>query len=462
MPVDEIIGEIVGAVVEGAIEVAGEVVASAFSGGGGSDGSRPDTGEGLIIVGGSYAGAQIAASARDAGYTGRIRLVSAEAHPPYHRPPLSKAYLLGKAGRETLSIRGDAFYEQEKVELLLSTPIVAADRTNRTLTTSGGDVLRWDRLALATGARARTLPGVPDKVLTLRDLTDADRLRDVAASADRVVVIGGGYIGLEAAASLSQLGKHVTVVEMQDRLLARAATPALAQYVAEAHRARGVELLFGARDVGFDHDRGVLVGVRATDSAGRAHVLPADLAVVGIGVSPNTELAAMLGLAVDDGIRVDQFARCIDVASGAALPDIVAAGDCTRHPSRWNPVQGMGLRLESVQNATDQAKIAGATIAATEPSRAYDAVPWFWSDQFDLKLQMVGLTGVPDVTVSRGDMASNRFSLFHFRGGVLVGVDSVNKPADHMLARRLLATGASVTPEQAADAAFDLKSVLAS
>ena len=258
---------------------------------------------------------------------------------------------------------------------------------------------------------------------------------------------------------MSQLGKHVTVVEMQDRLLARAATPALAQFVAAAHRAHGVGRLFGARDVGFDHDRGVLVGVRATDSAGAAHVLPADLAVVGIGVSPNTELAAMLGLAVDDGIRVDAYACCIDAASGEAVHEIVAAGDCTRHPSRWNPVQGMELRLESVQNATDQAKVAGDHRRGPG-TQAHDAVPWFWSDQFDLKLQMVGLTGVPDVTVSRGDMASNRFSLFHFRAGMLVGVDSVNKPADHMLARRLLAAGAPVTPEQAADAAFDLRSVL--
>ena len=456
MAVGEIIGEVIGVVAEGAIEVVGEVVSSAFGG----DGDRPDGGEGLIIVGGSYAGAQIAASARDAGYKGRIRLVSAEAHAPYHRPPLSKAYLLGKAGRESLPIRGAAFYDEEKVELLLSTPIVAADRANRTLTTAGGDTLKWDRLALATGARARSLPGVPDKVLTLRDLADADRLRDLASGAQRVVVIGGGYIGLEAAASLSQLGKRVSVIEMQDRLLARAATPALAQFVADAHRARGVELLFGARDVGFEHDHGALSGVRASDSTGRAHTLPADLAVVGIGVVPNTELAAMLGLAVDNGIKVDEFARCIDAATGKAVPEIVAAGDCTCHPSRWNPTQGMGLRLESVQNATDQAKVAGATLAGKESPKPYDAVPWFWSDQYDLKLQMVGLTGVPDVTVTRGDMASNRFSLFHFRGGALVGVDSVNKPADHMLARRLLATSAPVTPEQAADAAFDLRSVL--
>lgn len=458
------IGDIIGAVVEGAIEVAaevaGDVVASAFGGGGGE--KKPDPGAGLIIVGGSYAGAQIAASARDAGYKGRIRLVSAEAHAPYHRPPLSKGYLLGKATRESLPIRGAAFYDQEKVELLLSTPIVAADRTNRTLTTSGGDTLKWDRLALATGARARTLPGAPDNVLTLRDLADADRLREAASGAQRVVVIGGGYIGLEAAASLRQLGKQVCVVEMQDRLLARAATPALAAFVAEAHRARGVELLFGARDVGFEHDHGVLKGVRAHDVTGRPHILPADLAVVGIGVVPNTELAAMLGLAVDDGIRVDAYARCIDAASGAAVPDIVAAGDCTRHPSRWNPAQGAGLRLESVQNATDQAKTAGATLAGGELPKPYDAVPWFWSDQFDLKLQMVGLTGVPDVTVTRGDPASNRFSLFHFRAGALVGVDSVNKPADHMLARRLLAAPAPVTPEQAADAAFDLRSTLPS
>jgi 3-phenylpropionate/trans-cinnamate dioxygenase ferredoxin reductase subunit len=456
--VGEIIGEVVGVVAEGAIEVVGEVVASAFGGGG----DKPDAGEGLIIVGGSYAGAQIAASARDAGYTGRIRLVSAEAQAPYHRPPLSKAYLLGKAERESLPIRGAAFYDEAKVELLLSTPIVGADRANRTLTTAGGDALRWDRLALATGARARTLPGVPDKVLTLRDLADADRLRDIAANARHVVVIGGGYIGLEAAASLSQLGKRVSVIEMQDRLLARAATSVLARFVADAHRARGVELLFGARDVGFEHDRGVLSGVRASDAAGRGHTLPADLAVVGIGVHPNTELAAMLGLAVDDGIRVDEFARCIDAASGAAVPEIVAAGDCTRHPSRWSPAQGMGLRLESVQNATDQAKIAGATLAGKEAPKPYDAVPWFWSDQYDLKLQMVGLPGVPDSTVTRGDMTSNRFSLFHFRAGALVGVDSVNKPADHMLARRLLTTRAPVTPEQAADVAFDLRSVLPS
>ncbi len=415
---------------------------------------------GLVIVGGSYAGVQIAASARDAGYAGRIRLVSAEKTAPYHRPPLSKAYLLGKTERESLSLRGAAFYEQERVELILETPIHGADRAGRTLTTAKGEVLHFDQLALATGARARALPATPDNVLTLRDIADADALREAARSATSVVVIGGGYIGLEAAASLTQLGKRVTVVEMQDRLLARAATPVLAGFVADAHRARGVALILNARGFEFDHDHGVLTGVRVREGEGPERAIAADIAIVGIGVVPNVELAMMLGLKVEDGIVVDARARCLDSTTGEALADFVAAGDVTRHPSRWAPNAAPTLRLESVQNATDQARVTGATLAGT--TGAYDAVPWFWSDQFDLKLQMVGLPGVPDRTVPRGDMAANRFSLFHFRAGKLVGVDSVNRPADHMLARRLLASGTTLTPEQAQDATFDLKSAMVS
>lgn len=404
--------------------------------------------DGLVVVGGSYAAVQIAASARERGFDGPIRLVGEENAPPYQRPPLSKGFLTGKTSAAMLPLRAEAFYRDAAIDLVLGTRALSVDRAARVVTTADGRRLRYDRLALALGARARPLP-VPgaglDGVLPLRSLADAERLRDRAAEADEVVVIGGGFIGLEVASALAGPGRSVTVVEAQDRLLARALPPALSDFLAGVHRARGVRLEMRTGVRGIEGTAGHVRSVTLDDG----RTLGADLVVVGIGAIPNTEIAQACGLPCDDGIIVDRFA-------GTADPAIVAAGDCTRHP---NAHAGRPMRLESVQNALDQARAAAGAVAGVPVP--YDAVPWFWSDQYDVKLQMAGLSGGADRSVLRGSPDRGRFSLFHFRSRRLIAVDSVNRPADHMAARRLLAAGAPVTPDQAADESVDLRALAA-
>ncbi|MFV3128336.1 NAD(P)/FAD-dependent oxidoreductase [Niveispirillum sp. KHB5.9] len=405
--------------------------------------------DGLVIIGGSYAAANIAAAAREAGYQEPIRLVSAEPHLPYQRPPLSKGYLSGKVEASALPLRAESWYRETGVELLLGSAATALDRGAGRVVLADGRQLSYGKLALATGARPRplTVPGAGLRgVLGLRDLADADAIRDRMGAVDRVVIIGGGFIGLEIAATLALAGRHVTVLEAQDRLLARAVAPVLSNFLASVHRDNGVIFRFGARVTGLVGDAGHVVGVCLADG----DILPAGLVLVGIGALPNQELAQAAGLACNDGILVDAAARTGD-------PAIVAAGDCTRHP---NPHAGGGLiRLESVQHANDQAKVAGAAVAG-QP-RTYDAVPWFWSDQYGFKLQMAGLARGADMSVPRGMIRDGKFSLFHFRGGQLVAVESVNRPGDHIQARRLLAAGLSPTPAQAGDADFDLKALSA-
>lgn len=402
---------------------------------------------GLLVVGGSYAAVNIVIGAREAGYDGRIRLLSAEPHLPYQRPPLSKAYLQGKDDEAMLAIRAEAFFRQQQVELMLGRAAVQIDRDEGCVRLEDGSVLAYDRLALAIGARARRLP-VPGAdmqgVLSLRSLDDARLLRDQLAEAERVVVIGGGFVGLEAAASAIQLGKQVTVLESQDRLLARALGVPLAEFLAAAHQRRGVALDFGAQVAALEGDLGRVRAVRTAD--GRRFA--ADLVVVGIGSIPNTELAQAAGIACRDGILVDHFTQTDD-------PAVFAAGDCARHPGRT----GERLRLESVQNAAEQGRITGATMAGRQIP--YEAVPWFWSDQYDLKLQMAGLAAGADRTVCRGEPAEDRFSLFHYRNDRLIAVESVNRPAEHMLARKLLAADLHPPPALVADPSADLRVLLA-
>lgn len=402
---------------------------------------------GLVIVGGCYAAAQIAASAREAGYAEPITILSEEAFAPYQRPPLSKTFLTGKFAANALPLRGEAFYRDNRVELRLNTRATRIDRAARAVETATGERVPYERLALAVGARPRPLP-VPgsdlDGVLELRSLADALAVRERLADIASVVIVGGGFIGLEAASALVALGKSVTVIEAQERLLARAIAPRLAEYLTEVHRRRGVaiRLRSSVREI-----RGESGRVRAVVT-GTDETIAADLVLVAIGVKPNSSLAEESGLACNDGIIVDRFARTAD-------PDIVAAGDCTRHPSTYTTAP---LRLESVQNALDQAKTAAASIAGT--ARPYDAVPWFWSDQYELKLQMVGLSQGHEACVARGDPESGRFALLYLRGVTLIAVDTVNRPADHMLGRKLVAARVTLTPDQAADESFDLKSLL--
>lgn len=401
---------------------------------------------GLVIVGASYAAVQVAATAREAGYDGAIRMVGDEPALPYQRPPLSKGYLTGKVADAALPLRGPAFYADNRIELSLGAPVTALDLEGRAVRTAT-DSFRYDALVLATGSRARPLPAPGaglGGVHVLRTVADAARLRDEMAAllqndaGQRAVVIGGGYVGLEVAASLRAGGAEVVVLEFGVRVLNRVATPPFADFVAEAHRARGVTLLTGVQALALDGHAGHVTAVRCSDGVTRS----AELVVVGIGAIPNSELAAAAGIACEAGaIAVDGHGR-------TSAPDVYAAGDCAC-------LTGSAQRLESIQNANDQGRAVGLAVAGQTPPPM--GVPWFWSDQFDLKLQMAGLTQGYDRCVTRGSVADSRFSLFYFAGARLLAVDSVNRPAEHMLARKLIAGGATLPFEDVADAGSDLR-----
>lgn len=402
--------------------------------------------EGIVIVGAGQGGFQTATSLREAGFAGPVTLVGEEPGLPYQRPPLSKAYMKGDAGIEQIELRPAAFFKDHGIEVV-NARAEAIDRATRRVLLAGGEALAYAHLILATGARNRPLP-VPGRELAgvyyLRSRADADALKQRLEGARRVVVIGAGFIGLEFAAVARALGHEVTVIEAAARPLARAVSPEMSAFFADAHTSMGTRVLLGAGVVGLVGAAGHVTGVETTDGA----VHPADFVVVGIGVTPNVELAAEAGLEVANGIVVDAHLATAD-------PAISAIGDAVAYPSRF--ADGL-VRLESVQNAVDQAKAVAARLMGRPAP--YEAVPWFWSDQSDLKLQMVGLAGPTDEAVLRGDPASRRFSVFRFRHGVLTAIESVNRPADHMLGRRLLAGTPTLTPEQAADESLELKSLL--
>lgn len=404
----------------------------------------------FAIVGASYAGAQLAASARERGFDGRILLIGNEPHAPYQRPPLSKGFLLRKVAPDTLPVRSDAFYAEHDIELLPGHEVTVIDRPAREIVLDDGSRIDYDLVGLTTGARCRRLncPGAAlDGVCYLRNLEDAERLRYAAEQAASVVVIGGGFIGLEVAASLRSRGLAVTVVETQERLLSRAMPALLSQFVLDAHTERGVRCVLKSRIAAI---RGRDGHVEAIEFEGGEKIV-CDLAVIGIGIVPNSELAERCGLEVSNGIVVDAYARSSD-------PAIFAAGDCASYPNPWAPPGMNRVRLESVQSAIDLARTAAASVAGSPAP--YRAVPWFWSDQYDLKFQMAGLSGGHDTVVVRGSIPERRFSVYYFRGGRLAAVDSVGRAQDHMLARKLLAAQVSLTVAQAQDPAFDLKSLL--
>ncbi|MDR7040007.1 3-phenylpropionate/trans-cinnamate dioxygenase ferredoxin reductase subunit [Methylobacterium sp. BE186] len=404
---------------------------------------------GIVIVGGGQAGFQVAASLREAGYTDPVVLVGDEPGLPYQRPPLSKAYLAGKTDAEGLNLRSGSFLAEHRIALRPDTRAARIDREARRLILADGESLAYDHLVLATGARNRALP-VPGadlaNVRQLRGLADADHLKEALAAAERVVVVGAGFIGLEFAAVAAARGLSVTVVEAASRAMARAVSAETSAFFARAHEGWGVHFVFGAGVEAVVGEGGRATGIRL--AGGR--ILPADLVLVGIGVVPNAELAAEAGLAVADGIRVDAFLATDD-------PAISALGDCARFPSPF--AKGLTadgtVRIESVQNAIDQGRCLAGRLAG-RPA-AYGAVPWFWSDQGRHKLQIAGLAGPEDASVLRG--SGDAFSVFRFRDGALRAVESVNRAGDHMIARRLLAAGTPLQPEQAADPAFDLKAL---
>ena len=403
-----------------------------------------------MIVGAGQAGVQIAESLRQEGYGDELLLIGNEAHPPYQRPPLSKKWLLEPGAYSALALRGAEALLRRRIELKLDTEVIAIDRAASQLQLADGERLDYSKLALATGASARALP-VPGaalgQVLSLRSIGDSAAIsaaiRRCAAAGRPVVVIGGGFIGLEVAASARKLGAAVTVLEGLPRLMSRVTAPIVSEAFERVHRAHGVELLFGAQVTRL---LGGADGVGAVCTAdGREHA--AGCVIVGIGVVPDDRLAAAAGLACDRGILVDDCARTSDES-------IVAAGDCTAR----RLADGRLLRLESVQNAVEQAKSAAAALLGRE--RPFVAAPWFWSDQYDIKLQMVGLSHGYDQVVTRGDLQKPAFSAFYFRAGRLIAVDSLSRVQDHMQSKRLLDHGLSPTPEQAADPLFELQSLL--
>ncbi len=401
----------------------------------------------VVIVGAGHAGFQVAASLRQHGFSERIYLINDEAHLPYQRPPLSKAYIKGSAGPESLVFRPEKFYHDQKIEVIADRA-VSIGRHQRKVILASGSSLDYGHLVLAMGARNRLLDlpnaNLPD-VRYLRILDESEALRKMLPSKKRAVIIGAGFIGLEFAATARIKGLEVDVIELAPRVMARAVTAEVSDYFQMRHREAGIRIHLGVQATSIEAEGGKVTGVSLSD--GRH--LPADLIVVGVGVLPNVELAAEAGLPVASGIIVDQHLLTAD-------PDISAIGDCALFAS---PRFGGSLRLESVQNATDHARCVAARL--TGDDKPYDGQPWFWSDQGDDKLQIAGLTTGYDQVVLRGDPAQKSFSAFCYRSGKLVGIESINRAGDHMFGRRLLGMERSISPENAADESFDLKSALA-
>jgi 3-phenylpropionate/trans-cinnamate dioxygenase ferredoxin reductase component len=405
---------------------------------------------GTLIVGASQAGLQLAVSLRELGDSSPITLVGEELHQPYQRPPLSKEFLAGDADVASLAFRVPAFYADSGIELVCGEQVTGARLTKPAgggvATTASGRMLPFDRLALTVGAAPRQMdvPGSDlDGICYLRDSDDAVDLRSRLEQAANVVVVGGGFIGLEATAAARAQGRSVTVVEAADRLLPRAVAPVVSDFYRRAHERRGVRVLLESQVAGFTGDREAVTAVQLAD--GRE--LPADLVLVGVGIVPRTELAGQLGLECDGGIVVDVHARTSE-------PSVVSAGDCTVQP---HPMTGLDrVRLESVQNAVAQATVAAKTLMAQlETPRT---VPWFWSYQGDLKLQIAGLSAGYDQHVVRGEPDTERFSVLYYRDGQLLAIDAVNNAIEYMVVRKALTQGANIPADAAGDASIPLKS----
>ncbi|MGE0031530.1 MAG: NAD(P)/FAD-dependent oxidoreductase [Steroidobacteraceae bacterium] len=400
----------------------------------------------IAIVGGGHAGAQAVDSLRRDGFAGRLVLVAAEPVLPYQRPPLSKKYLAGEFEADRLPIRHAQYYETIHCEVLLGNPAVAIDTAGHKLALADGTTLDYNKLVLAIGGHARPLP-VPGADLAgvhvLRTMADVNAIRARIAPGLRAAIVGAGYIGLECAATLRKLGVEVTVIEMMDRVMSRVVAPEMSRFYHKEHISHGVTVLT-ARRVSAFIGSSRLEAVECTDGTR----IPAELAIVGIGLVPDTALAADAGLACDDGITVDEHCRTSD-------PDIYAIGDCCNHPS---PRYGRRIRLESVDNAFEQARTAAANICG-KPI-VHDKVPWFWSDQYELKLQIVGLSQHYDNVVLRGDPDSRTFSCCYLRDGELIALDAVNLARDFMAARKLIAERARPDMTRLADPAVALRDTL--
>ncbi len=391
----------------------------------------------IVILGAGHAGGQAVASLRQQGYDGELLLVGDESSLPYHRPMLSKQYLADGAAAEKLLIRPQKFYQTHDVDLRLGQSIASLDLAARSLVAASGERIGYDRLLLCTGSRPRQLP-MPGSALAgvhyLRGLADVDRMRTAFQSGQRLVIIGGGYIGLEVAAVAREAGLTVTVLEVAERLLQRVATPAMSDFYQQLHERHGVDVRTSVRPEAILGESRVQAVQLADGSE-----LPADLVLIGVGVLPNVELAAEAGLKCDNGILVDEHCRTSD-------PAVYAAGDCT---SQYSALAGQRVRLECVSNAMDQAKVAAANLCGV-PTR-HDSVPWFWSDQYDVKLQMVGFSGSGDQQVTRGAFGSDDFMVFYLTKGRVTAVDLINCPRALGACKQLVTQRKQLDPELLAD-----------
>lgn len=398
----------------------------------------------VVIVGGGHGGAQAAIALRQAKFAGSVAVIGEEPELPYERPPLSKEYLSGDKDWERLLIRPVAFWTERDILLRLGERVTAVDPGGRALLTTAGEV-GYGALIWAAGGRLRRLScrGRDLRgVHSVRTRADVDRMRAELPSVRRAVVVGGGYIGLEAAAVMRKAGVHVTVLEAQDRVLARVAGEALSRFFEAEHRAQGVDLRLGVAVDGIEGE-GAVAGVRLADG----ELLPCELVVVGIGIEPAVEPLLEAGAQGGNGVAVDEACR-------TSLPDVYAIGDCALHRNRF--ASGAMVRIESVQNANDQATVAAKRIAGDEGA-AYDAVPWFWSNQYDLKLQTVGLSTGHDRAVVRGDPVGRSFSVVYLRDGRVAALDCVNSVRDYVQGRKLVVEGAEVAPDRLADVSVPLK-----
>jgi 3-phenylpropionate/trans-cinnamate dioxygenase ferredoxin reductase component len=400
----------------------------------------------IVILGGGQAGAQAIDTLRREGFAGRLVLIGDEAHLPYQRPPLSKQFLAGEMAAERLPFRHQPFYDQHRVELKLGQAAARIDPAARRVSLCDGETVDYDRLLLCTGARSRQLscPGADlAGVHYLRGMADVAGIRARLETGARVVIIGGGYIGLETAATARKLGCAVTVLEMADRVMNRVVASCVSEYYSGEHHRHGIEIACGTRVVRLE---GAASVERVVCGDGGAHA--ADLLVVGVGAVPNIELAQAAGLACDNGIVVDEYCR-------TSHPDIFAAGDCTNHPSlRF----GMRVRLESVDNAFEQGKTAALNML--DRPTVHDRVPWFWSDQYDNKMLIVGLSQGFDQQVLRGDPAARSFSVCYLKGGELIAVEAINHSKDYMAGRKLIAERARPDLDKLANPAIGLKDTL--
>lgn len=399
--------------------------------------------ETVVIAGAGHAAGQVVASLRQKKFAGRIVLIGEESWLPYQRPPLSKKFLAGALSAERLYFKPASFYDDPDIEVHLGTRITAIDRDACSVISGDGDVFTYDKLVLALGSRPRTLslPGADlAGIHYLRGIDDVLKIQAEIRSGQRLVIVGAGYIGLEVAAVTAMLGVDVTVVEMEERVMSRVVSPQLSEFYQQEHQAHGVTLKLSTGTSGFSGSKKLQYVL--LDNGDK---LAADLVVVGVGIVPNIELADAAELETENGIVVDDHCRTSDAK-------IYAVGDCTFHP---NAVLGRSLRLESVHNALEQAKTAASNICGEEAT--YAQVPWFWSDQYDLKLQIVGLSQGYDEVVMRGDPLTRSFACLYLRDGQLIAVDAVNNPKDFMQSKALIANRARIDPRQLANTEVALK-----